>query len=193
MKKWLALISAAMLVVSLTACGGKTPVKDPASASETETAAETVTEMTTEDPTKPEVGRVSEKGAFYVYIPENWCKSEIKGDETQIKLYDIPSAPDIKDDTPEVEILVKAEAAEKDAVKKAVDRLLKNEGAKEGKATKLGGADFSVVTYKNKKEKRDYTVYVGLGGGSLTTVTLKGISAADEDVAAILKSISFKK
>ena len=190
MKKILALFLAALVALSLAACGGKTPEAESTSAAAETTAAP---ESETADPaTQPEVGRVREKGAFYVYIPDDWCKMEYTGDDTRIRLFDIPSATKIKDDTAEIEINAEAKAAEKDSVKKAVAALLKNEGAKEGKQTKIDGEAFSVVTYTNKEEKRDYTVYVGLGGGSLATVTLKGIAPSDEDAAAVLRSLSFK-
>ena len=187
MKKYLAFLSAALLLVSLTACGGKTPTQESTSA-----ASVSVTEQTTEDPTQPEAGRVSEKGNFYVYIPDGWCKMEYSSDDTRIRLFDTPSAPDIQDDTPEIEIQVSAQAGTADSVKSAVQDLLKQEGAKEGKAAKIDGESFSVVSYTNKTEKRTYTVYTGLGGGNLATITLKGVSADDADAAAVLGSISFK-
>ena len=87
---------------------------------------------------------------------------------------------------------VAAEAGKKEDVDAAVAELLKNEGAKKGKNAKLGGEDFTVVTYTDAKDKRAITAYVGLGGGSLASITLKGIAAGDEDAAAILRSISFK-
>ena len=191
MKRILALMLVALFALSLAACGGKTPVGESTTSAAAETSV--VTEPETADPaTQPEVGRVREKGAFYVYIPDDWCKMEYTGDETRIRLFDIPSATKIEDDTPEIEINVSSEDAEKDAVKNAVAALLKNEGAKEGKETKIDGEKFQVVTYTNKDEKRDYTVYVGLGGGSLATIQLKGIAPTDEDAAAVLRSLSFK-
>ena len=189
MKKIIAVLLIAVLALSVAACGGKTPVPV-----ETTTEAQTTVEETT-DPavTEPEVGRIGEKSTFYVYIPDNWCKMEYTGDSTRLRLFDIPSAPKIeKNKTPEVEIKVAAEVGKKDDVDAAVAELLKIEGAKKGKDVKLDGEDFAVVTYTDPQENREFIGYIGLGGGSLATVTLKGIKPDDEDAAAILRSISFK-
>lgn len=77
-------------------------------------------------------------------------------------------------------------------VKEAMDALLEHEGAQAGEAAEIDGNDFEAVEYTDMDEERDYTVYVGLAGDRLATVTLKGIEADNEDVAAILKSISFR-
>ena len=185
MKKWLALISAALMVVSLAACGkgGQPAAVTP----ETETSVET-----TVDPTQPEVGRVKEMTGFYVYTPDSWCQMTYKGNGYRLELFDTPSAPDIKDDTPSVEIKLFSKGETKESVDATFQKLLKRDGAKQGKDAKIGGYDFSVVTYKDAAEKRNYTVYMGLVEDKISTVTLKGISASDEDAAAILKSVSYK-
>ena len=188
MKKIIAVLLLAALALSVSACGGKTT--KPSVEKTTEKATEVVTDPAV---TEPEVGRIGERSTFYVYIPEHWCKMEYTGDDTRLRLFDIPSAPKIEEGkTPEVEIKVAAEAGKKEDVDAAVAELLKNEGAKKGKNAKLGGEDFTVVSYTDAKDKRAITAYVGLGGGSLASITLKGIAAGDEDAAAILRSISFK-
>ena len=188
MKRVLSILLIAVLAISAAACGAKTPAEETTDASATQ--AETTTDPAV---TEPEVGRIGEKGTFYVYIPENWCKMEYTGDSTRLRLFDIPSAPKIEEGkTAEVEITVAADAGTKADVDSAVAALLKMEGAKKGKDTKLDGETFNVVTYTDAKEERVYTSYVGLGGGSLATVTLKGIQPTDADAAAILRSISFK-
>lgn len=185
MKRIIAFLMLAALTASMTACGSKTPVD-----ASTEPTAEVTTDPAV---TEPEVGRIGEKRTFYVYVPEHWCKMEYTKDDTRLRLFDIPSAPKIEEGkTPEVEIRVAAEAGKKEDVDAAVAELLKIEGAKKGKDEKLDGETFTVVTYTDPDEKRGYTAYVGLGGGSLATVTLKGIQPNDEDAAAILRSISFK-
>ena len=187
MKKIIAVLLIAVLALSFAACGGKTPAG-------TNTETETETELTT-DPavTEPEVGRIGEKSSFYTYIPEDWCKMEYTGDSTRLRLFAIPSAPKIEEGvTPEVEIKVAAEAGKKADVDAAVAELLKIDGAVKGKDVKLGGEDFTVVTYTDPKEEREFTAYLGLGGGSLASITLKGIKPDDKDAAAILGSVSFK-
>jgi predicted small lipoprotein YifL len=185
MKKIIALLMLAALTLSAAACGAKTPADTT-----TETTAEVVTDPAV---TEPEVGRIGEKSTFYVYVPEHWCKMEYTKDDTRLRLFDIPSAPKIEEGkTAEVEIKVAAQAGTKGEVDAAVAGLMKIEGAKKGKDAKLGGETFTVVTYTDPKEKRAFTAYVGLGGGSLASITLKGIKADDEDAAAILRSISFK-
>ena len=90
MKKIIALLMLAAIVLTAAACGAKTPV---------ETTTETTAEVTT-DPavTQPDVGRISEKTSFYVYVPEHWCKMEYLSNGSRLRLFDIPSAPKIKDE-----------------------------------------------------------------------------------------------
>ena len=186
MKKMLAMLSIAAILVSFAACGKGTP-EAPAETS-SEAAASSV--ETTVDPTKPEIGRVKEMTGFYVYTPEDWCQRTYKGDGFRLELFDIPSAPDIKADTASVEIVMAEEDSTMEDLDASVLKLLDKKDAKQGKDAKIDGYTFSVVSYTQGKRK--IIVYTGLIDKKLTTVTLKGISAKDEDVAAILKSISFK-
>ena len=189
MKKMLAILSAAAILVSFAACG-KGTAEAPA---ETGSEAATSSVETTVDPTQPEVGRVKEMTGFYVYTPDAWCQRTYKGDGFRIELFDTPSAPDIKEgSTASVEIVMDAEDGTKETLDASVKALLAKKDAKQGKNAKIGGNDFTVVVYPNEKEERNYTVYTGLVDNKLATVTLKGISAKNEDVSAILKSISFK-
>ena len=206
MKKWIAVFLIITTAFALAACGAKAPAANETTetAETTAAAAETskttklaehiTTKPTPKDPaTEPEEGLVAEKDAFYVYVPEEWCRMEYASNGLRIRLFDTPSAPDIKQgETPEIEIIASEEKAKKDDVKNTVAELLKTEGAKEGKNTKIAGGDFSAVTYKGE-DKRTYIEYVGVAGGRLVTVTLKGVSATDEETVAILNSLSFKK
>ena len=186
MKKILAVLSVAALLTSFAACGKGANV--PAET----TSKEAVSVETTVDPTQPEVGRVKEMTGFYVYTPEDWCQRTYSGNGYRIELFDIPSAPDIKDNTPCVEIKLFSKGETQESVDATFQKLLAREDAKQGKDTKIDGYTFSVVSYKDATEKRAYIVYMGLVGDKISTVTLKGISAKDEDAAAILKSISYK-
>ncbi len=192
MKKWIAILSVCSMLFAFAACGSKEPAKPEAADGSTAAA---TTEVVTADPaTQPEVGRVAEKDAFYVYVPEDWCRMEYAGNGLRIRLFDIPSAPDIKDgETPEIEIAAVDGNIKKTDVEAEIAKLMKNEGAKEGKAGKIDGENFSTVSYKVKDDKRTHIAYVGIAGGKLVTVTMKGITMADEDAAAIMRSISFKK
>ena len=183
MKKCLAILSVAAVLLSLAACGGKTPAKTAESTTEVVT-----TELTTEAPTN---GRYDEKDAYYLFIPDDWCKMEYAGDDFKIRLFNIPNAQDIEQGkTGEVMIEVSEKAGDAAEVLKMHTAY---EGAKEGKAAKLGGYDFKTVTYTYPQEKRTYTVYVGtVDGGRVATVKLKGLKADDENVAKILRSITFK-
>ena len=187
MKKILAVLSVAALLVSFAACG-KT-IEGPADSTN---AAVTVEVETTVSPTQPEAGRVKEMTGFYVYTPEDWCQRTYQGNGYRIELFDIPSAPDIKADTACVEIKLFSKGETKETVDATFQKLLAREDAKQGKDAKIGGYDFSVVSYKDAAEERTHIVYIGLVEDKISTVTLKGISAKDEDVAAILKSISYK-
>ncbi len=191
MKKWIAIVSACALVFAFAGCGKQGP--DVPSAAESTVSAST-TELVTADPaTQPEEGRVAEKDAFYVYVPEGWCRMEYASDGLRIRLFDIPSAPDIKEgETPEIEIKLTAGNMKAADVDNMVKELMKNTDAAADKDVKIAGATFKAVTYKVKDDKRAYTAYVGLGGGKLATVTLKGVEPKDADAAAILKSLSFK-
>lgn len=177
MKRWIALLSAAALVFTLCACGNKT---------ETETDPET-TEYMTEAPWE---GRIDEKDSFFVYIPEDWCKMEYAGDGQKIRLFNTPSAPDIKDDTEEIMIEMAQEKSE--STEEALDGYMAHATSKALKDTKIGGYDFKGVVFTNPEEGRQNTVFVGLVGGHLTTVTLKGIPHTDQTAQKVLNSISFK-
>ena len=60
MKRWIAALSAIVLLFALCACGNTQPQTEP-SVSATEA---------------PSEGRISEKDSYFVHIPENWCKME---------------------------------------------------------------------------------------------------------------------
>ena len=187
MKKILAMLSVAAVLASFAACG-----KGAEKPAETTGEAETSSVETTVDPTQPEVGRVKEMKGFYVYTPDAWCQRTYKGDGFRIELFDTPSAPDIKPNTASVEIVMEANDSTKEDLDARIKTMLANADSKQGKDTRIDDNTFSVVSYLQENEKRHYIVYAGLVDKKITTVTLKGISHKDEDVAAILKSISFK-
>lgn len=183
MKKIIAVLLIAAFALTAAACGAKQGAQ----------TTEPVQESTDPAATEPEIGRIGEKKSFYVYIPDRWCKMEYTGDESRIRLFDTPSAPKIEEGkTAEVEIQVAAEQGNKEVVNAAVAELMKIDGAKKEKKAEIDGESFTVVTYTEPTEKRVYTAYIGLGGGNLATITLKGIEPTNENAAAILNSISFK-
>ena len=176
MKKWLAILSVAAMLVSLAAAATSEVITE---------------EPTVDEATRPEEGRVKEMKDFYVYTPKDWCQLTYKQDSKRLELYDTPSAPDIEKTTPMVRIQLDAEEATKDTLDANVKALLLKDSAKQGKNKLLGGYSFKFLSYKDT-DKKTYFVYMGLVDDHICTITLRGISPKDEDVTAILKSLSFK-
>ena len=240
MKKWIALVMALLLTASLAACGSG------GSSVETTLTSEEAAELT-----RPEVGRVKEMGAFYVYVPENWCQRTYKGNDYRIELFGINSAEKIQTDTPCVDIRLESEKGTPETLDANVKALLAKDGAKEVAKIQIDGYDFTGVTYTAETElvtkkhtkptttkaadpktdkttaatttttkkaettttkkaettttkkadettqakkmvKLQYTVYTGMVESQISTVTVIGIAADDENVTSILNSISYK-
>ena len=173
MKRWIAAVAALLLLLTLCACGKTQPP--------------TQTDSTTEAPT---AGRYSDKDSFSVWIPENWCKMEYKQNGQKLHLYNIPSAPDIKDDTEEIVIEMATEQS--DSIEYEMEDLLSKTTAKESDKRTIDGYTFRSVIYTHREGRR-YTVLVGLVDGHVTTVTLKGLHLdTDTTAQAVVDSITFR-
>lgn len=174
MKRWIAALSAIVLLFALCACGNTQPqTEQPVS--------------TTEAPSE---GRISEKDSFYVCIPENWCKMEYTDKGSTIRLFNTRSAVDIEDDTEEIMIEMASETSQ--STDAEVQALLQKTTAYEDETRTIDGYEFRSVIYTHPEGRR-YTVLIGLVDGHVTTVTLKGLYLdKDETAQSVVDSITFK-
>lgn len=176
MKKVIAILSVVVFLFSFAACGEKPD------------NAEQSTVMSTEMPTE---GRIDEKEGFYVFIPEKWCKMEYKSNGYKIRLFDIPSAPDIQDDTPEIMIDL-SESLGTDVNASAKSYFDLHRTAEYADDVEIGTYKFRTITYRNEMEHRYCVTYIGLVRDRVCEVTLKGIAADDPVAQKVIRSISFK-
>lgn len=187
MKKMLAILSVAALMLSMAACGGKAPstTEESTAANVTETVAQSTEAATT--------GTLKDMKSFSAVCPEDWCRLTYKSNANRLEFYQTPSAPDITKDTPMVKILLETEEeATEEILQNNVKSLLRYSGAKQGQDKKVDGKDFAFVAYQTKEPNHKYYVYTGLVGNHIATITMRDISPNDEQVQSILNSIQFK-
>ena len=175
MKRWIAALSAIVLLFALCACGKTQQPQTEPSVSATEA---------------PSEGRISEKDSYFVHIPENWCKMEYTDKGSTIRLFNTRSAKDIEDDTEEIMIEMASETSQ--STDAEVQALLQKTTAHEDEARTIDGYTFRCVIYTHPEGRR-YTVLVGLVDGHVTTVTLKGLYLdRDKTAQSVVDSITFK-